>query len=93
VEEVLYGKGDGDLEQVAQRLWRLLLQRCSRSVWMPTCAIYCRVPALAGELDSMTSGGPFQPLSFCDCGGFTLMDNSTSTRKGRGKYAEKGLKD
>lgn len=32
---------------------------------MPTCETYCRVPALAARLDSI-SWGPFQPLLFCD---------------------------
>jgi len=27
---------------------------------------YCTVTALAGGLDSMIPGGPFQPLQFCD---------------------------
>ena len=32
----------------------------------PPCAVCCREPALTGELNSMISGGPFQPLQFCD---------------------------
>jgi len=46
-------------------LWSLLLWRYSRPSWMPACADCCREPALQG-LDSMISGGPFQPLQFCD---------------------------
>ena len=33
---------------------------------MPTCAICCRVPALAAGLDLVISCGPFQPLQFSD---------------------------
>jgi len=29
--------------------------KTSLEVWRPTCATYCRVPALSGELDSMIS--------------------------------------
>ena len=32
-----------------ERLWRLLLWRYSRPVWMSTCATYCRATALAGD--------------------------------------------
>ena len=31
------------------RLWILLFWRYSRSSWMPTCAAYCRGPALQGD--------------------------------------------
>jgi len=49
-----------------ERLWSLILWRYSRPSLMPTNAIYCRVPALAAGLESVISGGPFQPLQFCD---------------------------
>jgi len=34
-------------------------------VWMPTCAIYCRVPALAGGWTGQSLEAPFQPLQLC----------------------------
>jgi len=49
-----------------ERLWRLLLWKYSRPIWMCICATCYREPALAGELDSMISWGPFQTLQFCD---------------------------
>jgi len=52
--------------RLPRKLWNLLLQRFSRPDWTPSCAIHCREPALAEELDSMLSRGSLQPLRFCD---------------------------
>lgn len=49
-----------------KRLWRLLLWRYSRPIWMLTCANHCKEPVLVGGLDSMISWDLFQPLWFCD---------------------------
>jgi len=37
-----------------------------KTIWMSTSVTSWREPALAEELDSMTSAGPFQHLQFCD---------------------------
>ena len=47
---------------ISERFWSLLLWRYSSPVWMPTCANCCKVPVLAGGLESMVSKGHFQPL-------------------------------
>ena len=47
-----------------ERLWNLCLLRYLRPVWMPTCAIYCREPALAGWLDLKTLEIHSNPYSF-----------------------------
>lgn len=46
---------------------------------MPTCVPYCRVPALAVGLNSI-SWGPFQPLQFCDS--VTSVNNCSSSALG-----------
>jgi len=38
----------------SERLWGLFLWEYSRSIWTPTYTTCCRVPALAGELDSFS---------------------------------------
>jgi len=52
-EERLRHLGHIGMEKKRLRCCSLFLWRYSRLVWMPTYATYCRVPALAEELDSM----------------------------------------
>ena len=67
MEELSYGKSDGALEQAAQRVCGVSF--CGDTQDPSGClprATYCKEPALAGGLDSMIFGGPFQHLQFCD---------------------------
>jgi len=48
VEELLYSKGSSTGTGCPERLWSLLLWKYLRPIWLPICATYCKVPALAG---------------------------------------------
>ena len=57
------------------RWWSLLLWRCSRPAWMPTCATCCREPALAGGWTRWSLEDHSNPynsviLWFCDNAAF-----------------------
>jgi len=80
VEELLYGKGDSALEQVAQGGCRVSSLRIFK-----TCPDTYLCDLLQGTcfgrvLDSMISRGPFQSLQFCDAAMDALSLGTTMGR-------------
>jgi len=68
-EELLYGKGDEALEEVAQRGCGVFFL-CP--TWKPTCVTYCRAPALAG-IGLYLLRSPSKP-----CNSVTLLEDNIS---------------
>ena len=53
-------------EYCPERLWGLLLWKCSKPTWAFSCVTYCREPALRRGLDPTIPRGPYQLPWFCD---------------------------